>query len=81
MCSLGLLAGHVDGDKAATAVPRVQTRVKITAELVSSQMKTGPGERLAEFTAATDFRGVQRLKKNFSLLLCPRSSCQICPLF
>lgn len=75
VCSLGLLAGHVNGDKAATAVPCVQTRVKITAELVSSQMKTGPGEWLAEFTATTEFRGMQRLKKNFSPLLCPRSSC------
>lgn len=75
VCSLGLLAGHVNGDKAATAVPCVQTRVKITAELVSSQMKTGPGEWLAEFTATTELRGMQRLKKNFSPLLCPRSSC------
>lgn len=81
VCSLGLLAGHINGDKAATAVPCVQTRVKITAELVSSQMKTGPGEWLAEFTATTEFRGMQRLKKNFSPLLCPRSSCKTCPVF
>lgn len=76
VCSPGVLARHIDGHKAATAVPCVQTRVKTTAELVSSQMKTGPGEWLAEFTATTEFRGMQRLKKNFLSLLCPRSSCK-----
>lgn len=41
VCSLGLLAGHVDGDKAATAVACVQTRIKIRLSWYAVRWKLG----------------------------------------
>lgn len=38
-------------------------------------------EWLAEFIATTEFRGMQRLKKNLSPLFCPRSRCKTHPPF
>lgn len=80
VCSLGLLAGHVDGDKAAAAVPCVQTRVKITAELVSSQMKTGPGEWLAVYCHHR-IQGHAEAEQKFLSPALPWSSCTAHPLF
>lgn len=67
--------------KGSYCCPLCPDKDKDTAELVCSQKKTGPGERLAEFTGTTELRGMQRLKKKFRPLLCPRSSCVTCPLF